>query len=99
MADLNEQIRQRNLLRDREFRRQDAQYQEARRMDLAVQIEAGRSALAKLEHELATVMARLSRVEEVLDLREMYAREAVPCSVDRPGSYSCPGCCVCHHSA
>jgi uncharacterized protein YPO0396 len=95
MADLNEQLRRRRELRDREYHRQDMDYHEARRRDLDAQIKANEAKLAKVESDLATVMARLTRVEEVLDLREMFAVEAVPCSVDRPGAYSCPGCCVC----
>lgn len=95
MADLNEQIRQRNELRTREYYRQDRQYEEGRRLDLTARIETNKAALAGLERQIATVMGRLARVEEVLNLREMFSVEAVPCGIDRVGSDSCAGCCMC----
>lgn len=99
MSDLNEQLRQRKELRDRQYHRQDQDYWEARRVDLARRIEQNEAAIAAYEQELARVLARLNRVEEILNLREMFAVEAVPCSVDRPSSHACPGCCVCQRFA
>lgn len=99
MADLNEQLRQRKELRDREYHRQDQAYWEARRREVDEQLARNKAELDKVMADLATVLGRLDRVEEILNLREVYALEALPCSVDRPSSNACPGCCVCQRFA